>query len=171
MEDRRSRFSILDPLSSTNVPDDPITVTFIRLLRYVVLRAASLFITVVVGVYLAILIANMGGYVDEIRKAQIREQIKATMLADQKLRTMPPSEVRRVIDQQIELEKKRLGLDRPFLVRSFAYLRDALTLSLGRTKRLTSDTGSRQVRDIILERLPTTLLLFGAADLIVFFTT
>jgi peptide/nickel transport system permease protein len=144
--------------------------TFIRLLRYVVLRAASLFITVVVGVYLAILIANMGGYVDEIRKAQIREQVGATMLADQKLRTMPPSEVRRVIDQQIALEEKRLGLDRPFLLRSFAYLSDALTLSLGRAERLTSDKGSRQVRDIILERLPATLLLFGTADLIVFFT-
>ena len=120
--------------------------TFLRVLRYVVLRAASLFVTVVVGVYLAILIANMGGYVDEIRKAQIREQIGATMLADQKLRTMPPAEVRRVIDQQIALEEKRLGLDRPFLVRSFAYLSDALTLSLGRAERLTSDKGSRQVR-------------------------
>ena len=121
--------------------------TFVRVLRYVVLRAASLFVTVVVGVYLAILIANMGGYVDEIRKAQIREQIGATMLADQKLRTMPPAEVRRVIDQQIELEEKRLGLDRPFLLRSFAYLSDALTLSLGRSgaahQRQGIETGAR----------------------------
>ena len=142
--------------------------TLVRILRYVILRALSLFVTVVIGVYLAILIANMGGYVDEIRKAQIREQIGATMLADLKLRTLPPSEVRQVIDQQIELEEKRLGLDRPFLLRSFTYLRDALTLSLGRAERLTSDTGSRQVRDIIIERLPATLLLFGTADLIVF---
>ena len=43
--------------------------TFVRVLRYVMLRAVSLFVTVVIGVYLAILIANMGGYVDEIRKA------------------------------------------------------------------------------------------------------
>ena len=146
------------------------TMTFLRVLRYVFLRALSLFLTVVVGVYLAILIANMGGYVDEIRKAQIREQVGATMLADVKLRTLPPSEVRQIIDQQIQLEEKRLGLDRPFLLRSFAYLRDALTLSLGRAERITSDKGSRQVRDIILERLPATLLLFGTADLIVFFT-
>jgi peptide/nickel transport system permease protein len=77
--------------------------TFVRVLRYIVLRAVSLFVTVVVGVYLAILIANMGGYVDEIRKAQIREQIGATVLADTKLRTLPPSYVRHIIDQQIEL--------------------------------------------------------------------
>jgi peptide/nickel transport system permease protein len=144
-------------------------VTFIRVFRYVVLRAVSLFLTVVVGVYLAILIANMGGYVDEIRKAQIREQVGATMLADPKLRALPPSEVRQVIDQQIELEEKRLGLNRPFILRSFNYLRDALSLSLGRAERLTSDTGSRQVRDVILERLPATLLLFGTTDLVVFF--
>jgi len=143
--------------------------TFVRVLRYIVVRAVSLFVTVVIGVYLAILIANMGGYVDEIRKAQIREQVGATMLADTKMRTLPPSEVRQIIDQQIELEEKRLGLDRPFLLRSFTYLRDALSLSLGRAERLTSDRGSRQVRDIILERLPATLLLFGTADLIVFF--
>src|SRR5512132_4117388 len=172
MENRGSKIAILYPQSSKSllVRDSGIAMTFVRILRYVVLRAGSLFVTVVVGVYLAILIANMGGYVDEIRKAQIREQIGATMLADQKLRTMPPTEVRRVIDQQIVLEERRLGLDRPFMLRSFAYLSDALTLSLGRAERLTSEKGSRQVRDIILERLPATLLLFGTADLIVFFT-
>jgi peptide/nickel transport system permease protein len=144
--------------------------TLLRSLRYVVSRAVSLFITVVVGVYLAILIANMGGYVDEIRKAQIREQVGATLLADPKLRALPASEVRAVIDQQIELEEQRLGLERPFIVRSLTYLTDALTLSLGRAERLTSDRGSRQVRAIILERLPATLLLFGTAQFIVFFT-
>lgn len=141
-----------------------------RLLRYIVLRGLSLFVTVVFGVYLAILVANMGGYVDEIRRAQIREQVGATMLGDPKMRALPSSEVRRMIDQQIELEEKRLGLDRHFILRSFTYLRDALTLSLGRAERLTSDKGSREVRAILLERLPATLLLFGTADLIIFFT-
>jgi peptide/nickel transport system permease protein len=143
--------------------------TLVRVVRYIVIRAASLFVTAVIGVYLSILIANMGGYVDQIRKAQIREQVGATALADQSLRRLPPAETRRIIDQRIELEEKRLGLDRPFIVRSVTYLTDALTLSLGRAERLTSDTGSRQVRDVILERLPATLLLFGTADLIIFF--
>jgi peptide/nickel transport system permease protein len=143
--------------------------TLVRVIRYMVVRAVSLFLTVVIGVYLSILIANMGGYVDQIRKAQIREQVGATALADRSLRLLPPAEIRRIIDQRIELEEKRLGLDRPFILRSFTYLSDALTLSLGRAERLTSDKGSRQVRDVILERLPATLLLFGTADLIIFF--
>ena len=143
--------------------------TFVRVVRYVVIRAVSLFLTVVVGVYVSILIANMGGYVDQIRKAQIREQVGTTVLADRNLRLLPAAEMRRIIDQRIELEERRLGLDQPFIMRSFNYLSDALSLSLGRAERLTSDKGSRQVRAIILERLPATLLLFGTADLMVFF--
>lgn len=143
--------------------------TLLRTLRYLVTRAVSLFLTVVVGVYIAILIANMGGYVDQIRRAQIREQVGSTIQSDRSLRLLPADELRRIIDQRIALEEQRLGLDRPFILRSFNYLTDALTLSLGRAERLTSDRGSRQVRAIIFERLPATLLLFGTAELLVFF--
>jgi peptide/nickel transport system permease protein len=143
--------------------------TVARILRYVILRAVSLFITVVIGVYVSILIANMGGYVDQIRKAQIREQVGGAVFADRNLRLLPPAEMRRIMNERIELEERRLGLDRPFMMRSFNYLTDALSLSLGRAERITSDKGSKQVRAIILERLPATLLLFGTADLFVFF--
>lgn len=143
--------------------------TLARVLRYMISRGVSLFLTVVVGVYISILIANMGGYVDEIRRAQIREQVGSAIMADRDLRLLPADEMRRIIDERIELEERRLGLDQPFIVRSFNYLADALSLSLGRAERLTSDTGSRQVRAIILERLPATLLLFGTSNLVVFF--
>ncbi len=140
-----------------------------RTLRYVFIRGLSVFVTVVIGVYIAILIANMGGYVDGIRRAQIREQVGSAIMADRDLRLLPAEEMRRIVDERIRLEEQRLGLDRPFLRRSFNYLADALTLSLGRAERLISDTGSRQVRAIILERLPATLLLFGTANLMLFF--
>lgn len=140
-----------------------------RVVKYTLSRGVALAVTVVVGVYLAILIANMGGYVDQIRIAQIREGVGAAVLADPTLQQLPPSEVRRIIDQRIELEIKRLGLDRPFVWRSVSYLWDALTLSLGRAEQLSSDSGSRQVRLILLERLPATLLLFGTTNLLLFF--
>lgn len=140
-----------------------------RVVKYTFFRGLAISVTMVVGVYLAILIANMGGYVDQIRKAQIREAVGAVVLTDPALQQLPPSEVRRIIDQRIELEEKRLGLDRPFIMRSFSYLWDALTLSLGRAEHLSSDSGSRQVRLILLERLPATLLLFGTTNLLLFF--
>ena len=143
--------------------------TFARVAQYVLLRAVALAITVVVGVYLTVVITNMGGHVDNIRIAQVRESVGGRILLDRELQSLPPSEVQRVINQQVQVEVQRLGLDRPFIWRSFTYLTDALSLNLGRAEQLTSDSGSRQVRLILLERLPATLLLFASTFLMLFF--
>jgi peptide/nickel transport system permease protein len=140
-----------------------------RVARYTLLRAAALLITVVVGVYLTVLIANMGGYVDNIRISQVRESVGASVLTNPELQAMAPSEIQRLMQQRVDLEVQRLGLDRPFILRSFTYLTDSLSLDLGRAEHLTSDKGSRQVRLILLERLPATLLLFATTFLFLFF--
>jgi peptide/nickel transport system permease protein len=137
--------------------------------QYVFLRAVALLLTVVLGVYLTVLITNMGGHVDNIRIAQVRESVGARVLSDQELQALPPSELQRLIGQQVQTEVQRLGLDRPFIWRSITYLTDALSLNLGRAEQLTSDSGSRQVRLILLERLPATLLLFASTFLLLFF--
>ena len=46
-----------------------------RIAKYTLMKGITLLITVVIGVYLAILIANGGGYVDKMREGQIREQV------------------------------------------------------------------------------------------------
>ncbi|MEE9262155.1 MAG: ABC transporter permease [Dehalococcoidia bacterium] len=143
--------------------------TFYRMAKYTLLRALALLLTVVVGVYLTVLIANMGGHVDNIRVAQVRESAGARVLSDPELQAMPPRELQRLIEQQVQLEIQRLRLDQPFIWRSFTYLTDALSLNLGRAEHLTSDSGSRQVRLILLERLPATLLLFATTFFLLFF--
>jgi peptide/nickel transport system permease protein len=72
------------------------------------------------------------------------------------------------MDAQIAIQERRLGLDKPFAVRSVLYLKNALTLELGRALQMASDSGSKQVKNIILERLPATLVLFGTADVFLF---
>ena len=42
--------------------------SILRVARYMVVRLFTMFFTVVMGMYLTILFANMGGYVDEIRR-------------------------------------------------------------------------------------------------------
>ena len=59
-----------------------------RISKYVVVRLITLFITVVIGVYLTIMIANMGGYVDNIMKGEIRESIGMRLLNDQNYKQM-----------------------------------------------------------------------------------
>jgi peptide/nickel transport system permease protein len=140
-----------------------------RLLRYTVLKLVVLFFTVAVGVYITVLVANMGGYVDEIRRSQIRESVTLAATADKEFQQLPADEKRAILDERIAIQEQRYNLDQPFIFRSFTYLADALTLQLGFSEGLTSDSGSRLVRNIILERLPSTLVLFGTANLLVFF--
>ncbi len=143
--------------------------TFLRVLKYLLFRGIALFVTVVIGVYLTVLIANMGGYLDTIRIATIQERVGAEIMNDPSLKGLPASEIRRVMDERIITEKKTLNLDQPFVFRSINYLTDALTLNLGRAEFISSDSGSRQVRSILVERMPATLLLTGASNLFLFF--
>jgi peptide/nickel transport system permease protein len=129
-----------------------------------------LFLTVVVGVYLTILVANMGGHVDQIRRGRIREGVAMAAAGNPEWMRLNTVERNELIEQLVLIEESRLGLDRPFIVRSFAYLSDALTLNLGRAHHLASDSGSRLVRLIILERLPSTLVLFATAQIFLFIT-
>ena len=142
-----------------------------RVLRYVSLRTVVLMLTVIVGVYLTILIANMGGHVDNIRRAEIREGIAMSISLSPEMRALKPEARNELIAAMVATEEERLGLNRPFIIRSFDFLKNALTLNLGRAERVTSDSGSAMVRNIILERLPPTLLLMATSNLLLFFGT
>jgi peptide/nickel transport system permease protein len=145
--------------------------TLQRVLKYSGVRLISLFLTVVVGVYLTILIANMGGYVDQMMKAEIQERITMEIGRSPAFKNMDPATRNELAQERIQNEIERLNLDQPLLLRSVRFLRNALTLNLGRAMNMTSDSGSRNVRAIILERIPYTLLLMGTANFILFFTT
>jgi len=53
--------------------------TFMRMIRYTGLRLITMAFTVTIGVYLTILIANMGGYVDTIMRNEIRDNTTQAM--------------------------------------------------------------------------------------------
>ncbi len=143
--------------------------TFSRVARYTLVRAITLFLTVVVGVFLTIIIANMGGYLDEIRRTDITERITQEANLNPAIRSLDPEARQAWIDGRIALEIEKYGLNKPFLERTLRFMADALTLNLGRSQNMSSDTGSRTVRLIILERLPPTLVLFGTVGFILFF--
>jgi len=147
------------------------TSTFARIFRYTISRLTTLFLTVVVGVYLTIMIANMGGYVDTIMRAEIRERITQGVLVNKAYQDMAPETRKKIAEDLIAVEEKRLNLDTPVVIRSLNYLKNALKLELGRAQNMTSDNGSRTVRLILLERLPATMLLMGTSQLFLFFSS
>ena len=142
-----------------------------RLTLFTIKRLAALFLTVLVGVYLTILIANMGGQVDELRMVQIQSTVAEQVRADPAFFDLSPQERNALIERRVQLDVERLRLDQPFIVRSVDYLQQAIRLDLGRAEHMHSDRGAREVYWIIVERLPATLLLFGTANLLVFFAS
>jgi peptide/nickel transport system permease protein len=145
--------------------------TLIRVSRYVVLRLLTLFVTVVISIYLTIMIANMGGHVDRIMKTEIRERVTTSIAGNPTFQQMEPAVRQKLISDRIAAEEERIGLNIPIAIRNARYLRNALTLQLGRAINMTSDSGSKQVRLILLERLPATLLLMGISQLFLFFSS
>lgn len=140
-----------------------------RLLRYILVRGVVLLITVTIGIYLTIIIANGGGYVDEIRKASIREQVSLSLQGNELLRDYTVEERKAYEERLLELEYKKLDLDKPFWQRSHKYLWNGMTLNFGRAYYLLSDSGSSEVRYILGERLFPTLLLMASGQLLLFF--
>jgi len=161
----------LEAESATSTTTRAAESTFTRVGRYVLMRVVLLFFTVVIGIYLTILIANMGGYVDTIMRNEIRERVNMSVAAATAKQNISTETRKNMVEQMVALEEKRLGLDTPFVMRSFRFLGNALQLKLGRALQMVSDEGSRQVRNIILERLPATLLLMGTSQLFLFFTS
>ncbi len=149
--------------------------TIVRMGKFILRRLLAGIATVTVGVYLTVLIANMGGALDDIRRATIQEGvanfIALQALEDPEIRAMSQEQRNEMIAEQIALQEKRFGLDQPFAIRSFRALGAAMTLNLGFADQMVSDSGSKMVRNIILERLPATLVLFGTAYLLLFFLT
>jgi len=125
--------------------------------------------SVVVAVFLTILIANMGGYVDKIRMGEIREAVTQAARNNPANRMLPPEQFQALVDDLVYQEVHVQNLDQPLLVRAVRFMKDALVLNLGNATRMTSDSGSKQVRIIILERLPPTLVLWGFSGLFMFF--
>ena len=145
--------------------------TFVRVMKYTGVRLVTLFVTVVIAIYLTILIANMGGYVDTMMRAEIEYNVTQSVVTNPINRNMTTEQKKLMAQQLIALQIKARGMDQPLAVRNIRYLTNALTLNLGHAITMVSDTGSRTVRLILLERLPATLLLMGTAELGLFFSS
>ena len=136
--------------------------------KYIIKRTILVYIIIIIATYLTIIIANMGGYLDNIIMSELRVSISMEVRNNPSYEGFSPEERDKLIEERFQLDVKRLGYNTPFVIRSFIYLKNAITLNLGRAQFLISDSGSRYVRNIILERLPQTVFLFTTATIINF---
>jgi peptide/nickel transport system permease protein len=120
---------------------------------------------------LLITIALVGSNMDGILKQSVAIETRTQIMSDPKTLAnfKDPQTIEDYIQNQTKQRQDSLGLDKdwyypPRLGLSFYKI---LTLDFGHAKFLTSDTGSSDVKDIILEKMPRTILLFTTATLIV----
>ena len=106
---------------------------------------------------------------DTILKKGVVIDVTTEINANQEMHFSSAEERQIFIQSQIDQRTKILGLDEPW----YSPQRIALTmykilfLDFGNATFLTSDSGSSDVKEIILEKLPKTILLFTTATIII----
>ena len=144
--------------------------TLSRVFQYSFVRILTVLITVGVGLYLTLMIINLGGYVDDVMKGQISEMILGIGLAGY-FDDMAPDERSEAAAQLQWTMEEQYGLHEPFAIRTARWWFNGVTLQWGDAERLVSlDRESRLVKDVIFSRIPYTLLVVGAADVFLFFS-
>jgi len=159
--------------SADSAPEKTTSGTLSRVAKYTFTRTIVLFLTVVVAVWITIFIANMGGYVDEIIRGRIDQMIMGMVMGGW-LRDVPTEEKFEIIEQTTAAMAEAEGLSQPFLLRTVRWLYKGLTLDWGESRYSRTMHGGRQTREVttlIKEALPRTLLLFGTANIALFFVS
>ena len=137
--------------------------------KFLAKRAITMF-----GVLMATLlvtIALVGANMDSISKQSVSFEVRQQVTNNKSLLASfkTTDQLNSYIDNQIKQKITSLGLDQPWYSpqRIGLSMYKILTLDFGHAKYLTSDSGSSDVKDIILEKLPRTILLFTTATAIV----
>jgi peptide/nickel transport system permease protein len=148
--------------------------TFTRLIQYIAVRFVTLLSMVIISVFLTTLIANMGGYVDEVIRANTAFAVGMSMRGDEYAQSLTGEEREAYLNETVDAILEARGMNQPFLLRTARWVWRALTLDWGKAQRPRIRVGGQQTQDVwayILDSLPRTLLLFGTANLLLFFVS
>jgi peptide/nickel transport system permease protein len=135
-------------------------------IRYLAKKAVFLFVTLLIALYLTVVIANFGGYVDRLLDAQARFDATRGCLQDPGCVRLPPEQRNATIEGTYQSIVESRGLNQPFVTKSFRSTWDLLNFRLGRALVLRDNQLSDDVGSIIMERLPRTIILFTSSSLI-----
>nr|AIF21263.1 binding-protein-dependent transporter inner membrane protein (ABC.PE.P) [uncultured marine thaumarchaeote KM3_99_A02] len=137
--------------------------------RYIATRGLTMFGVLLVTLLLTI--SLVGSNMDIILKQGIVYQVRTEITENTAIAASFSSveEFEKYVQEQIDKRTKALGLDTPWYSpqrMGFAMYK-LLILDFGHATFLTSDSGSSNVSDILLEKIPRTVLLFTTATIII----
>ncbi len=161
------------PTSSTPRP------ALSRLARYAVLKAVILFATVAAGLYLTILVVNLGGYVDAVFRSDVADEIGGLRQSGA-FEGLTYEQIQDLIWTTRWIGEEERGLHVPFMVRTWRWFLKAMLLDWGDgpIRWIISPGGGNYVavvrgdtRAYLLHQFPYTMLLVGASTLLLFFAS
>lgn len=145
---------------------------FFRLLRYLSRRLLTVGLTILVGLFLTVVVANHTHQIDESIESRIGIMAQG-IWRDQNPGFNSPTRADELAAITEEL-RESYGLNAGFLERHLRYTRQAMLFDWGNVQ-FTSFRANRwfsamdaSARGIILEALPATLLLVGVSNLLIF---
>jgi peptide/nickel transport system permease protein len=146
----------------------------LRFLRYTAVRALVLTVTVAAGLYITLIGVNLGGKLDEVVEAELRFGIGLSIAASPEYRHLSSWERRLLANEMAEAAMAARGLNVPIYVRVLEWLPRGMALEFGQSccvrvsNPLTPSRDLYNIRLLVLERLPNTLLLMGLTNLLFF---
>ncbi len=126
--------------------------------RALAVRAATLIGVLLAVLVLLVVVLGATGFSDRILEAVVDEQIRGVRTGlSQTIRD--PDALEATLAEQRKQLAEFYGLDTPWYSRLPDTVFRVLTLDLGEARTLRSFDGSRRVSDIVLERIPNSMLL------------
>jgi peptide/nickel transport system permease protein len=134
--------------------------------RTLLFRSFNMFLVLFATLFITVIL--LGSTFDKLQKESIRNQV-VEEVNQGTLKFESTGERSSYIDNQTQFRSKIAGLDQGSLSPSNLIHRiiSVMTLDLGRSQFFTTDYGSSNVRDIIFEKVPKTILLFTTATICV----
>jgi peptide/nickel transport system permease protein len=146
--------------------------TFWRTTKYLLARLAGISITIFIGIFITVIIANRGGQIDKSVYEETILVARQNMPAGFCFYCSHTPEEQALFDETLLKYEKAAGLKLPFFPRHLLWTIRALKLDLGRNIVIAGFGGFRysnfRAADIILAALPRTLMLIGPAFFFLF---
>jgi peptide/nickel transport system permease protein len=144
-----------------------------RTIKYLLGRVATIAITIFIGVFITVILADQGHQIDYSVRLDVEQELGRQFPGLICNYCQPTPEQQALIDQRRDQLQQAAGLNLPYWPRHMLWTIRALKLDIANTVTIKGAPGSSfntrtGAKDIVLGELPHSLLLVGTAFLFVF---
>ncbi len=161
--------TVSSPISTSKKPPS----TFRRVSAYALVRILTIAATILIGIFFTVIVANKNGGVDASVENDLFDKVYRDIYGSS-MRFSNSSARNQYVNERVQELAKDAGLEDPFLKRHIRWTWKVLRLDLGegiyshvRAQYWVEDDRD-EIRSVILDRLPNTLLIVGLGDFFVF---